>query len=328
MKPFRSSARALLACCLAAATVVTAPLALAAPPAQQQTQVPGYYRFKLGSYEVTALYDGYVDLEPTLVKGLKSADLQSLLARMFVATTPGVQTAVNGFLVHTGSQLILVDTGTAQCFGPTLGRIGANLRASGYEAAQVDAVLLTHLHPDHACGLVGDGKPNFPNATVYVAEAEAAFWTSEAALKALAGREVFVNAARASIEPYRQAGRLKTFKPGETLLGAVASEDTGGHTPGHVSYRFTAPEGGTLFVIGDLIHSHAVQFARPDQSVEFDLDGKAAIASRRKAFDEAAAGRLWVAGAHLPFPGLGHIRRDGKAYAWVPVEYGPWRSDR
>ncbi|WP_257785847.1 hypothetical protein [Jeongeupia sp. USM3] len=39
-------------------------------------------------------------------------------------------------------------------------------------------------------------------------------------------------------------------------------------------------------------------------------------------------GKRWVGGARLPFPGIGHVRADGNAYAWVPVEYEPIRRDR
>ena len=79
---------------------------------------------------------------------------------------------------------------------------------------------------------------------------------------------------------------------------------------------------------GDIVHSHAVQFLHAEVAFEYDVDQKQAVASRRKLFAEAAQDKLWVAGAHLPFLGLGHVRRDGKAFAWVPIEYGPLRTDR
>jgi glyoxylase-like metal-dependent hydrolase (beta-lactamase superfamily II) len=81
-------------------------------------------------------------------------------------------------------------------------------------------------------------------------------------------------------------------------------------------------------VWGDLVHSHAVQFMHPEVAFEYDVDKKQAVATRRKLFAEAAHDKLWVGGAHLPFPGLGHVRKDGNAYAWVPIEYGPLRTDR
>lgn len=106
--------------------------AFAQAPAMQTTQVPGYYRMMLGKVQVTALYDGYTSLATALLKGASNADIQELLAQMYVpASAKGVQTAVNGFLINTGSQLILVDAGAAACFGPTLGGMGNNIRAAG-----------------------------------------------------------------------------------------------------------------------------------------------------------------------------------------------------
>lgn len=315
---------------LAVATSLIASTSAQAVVPQQKQQVPGYYRLKLGDLELTALYDGYIDLDQKILTGIKAGDLQSLLARMFIQDSKAVQTSVNAFLVHTGTQLVLIDTGTAQCFGPTLGTIPGNLRAAGYEGAQVDAVLLTHMHPDHACGLLqADGKPAFPNATVYVAAPEADFWTRDAIkAQAPADQQPMFDLARNAVAPYRAAGRFKTFTPGDTVLPGLLSLSTPGHTPGHSSYLVGEPGPSQLLVLGDLIHSHATQFARPEISVEFDVDAKAAIASRRLAFDRAAQQQLWTAGAHLPFPGIGHIRADKPGYAWVPVEFGPYRADR
>lgn len=333
----RGVRRTLRAVALAAASVVAAvasTASAAAPPDAVKTQVPGYYRQAVGGFVVTALYDGYVDLETGLLKGLKAAEVQRMIARRFLETTPGVQTAVNAFLIHTGTHLVLVDTGSAQCFGPTLGRIADNLRASGYRPEDVDTVLLTHLHPDHACGLRGsDGQALYPNATVHVSQAEAGFWLSEdIATKAPDGMKPFFRMARESVEPYEANGRLKRYGPDETLLdGALQIVPTHGHTPGHSSYLFRA--GGKaqpreLLVWGDIVHSHAVQFRHPEVSLEFDVDQKQAIAARRALFARAAKAGWWIAGAHLPFPGIGHVRAQGPAYEWIPAEFGPIRDDR
>lgn len=94
---------------------------------------------------------------------------------------------------------------------------------------------------------------------------------------------------------------------------------------GHAGYLFSSAE-QQLLVWGDLVHSHAVQFARPEVTIEFDIDNKRAIASRKRVFADVARKKLWVAGAHLPFPGIGHVRAERKGYAWVPVEYAPLRA--
>lgn len=332
MAIFPVSARpALLAMALACAAVGAAlPLAAsAAPVAKQQSQVPGFYRMALGEFEVTALYDGYVDLDPQLLKGASAEDIQSLLARMFVESSQGVQTAVNAYLINTGSQLVLVDAGAAQCFGPTLGVIQSNLRAAGYQPEQIDTVLLTHLHPDHACGLLNAaGGRAFANATVHVPQAEADYWlNADVAAKAPEASRGMFSMARAAVAPYLAAERLKLYDGQGPDIAGVTSVASHGHTPGHSGYLFSSGS-SRLLVWGDIVHSHAVQFARPEVAIEFDVDNAQAIATRQKTFAEAALDRLWIAGAHLPFPGLGHVRVEGEGYAWVPLEYGPLRSDR
>lgn len=309
---------------------LAADVAHAAPPAQQKTQVPGFYRMMIGKMEVTALYDGFIDVDPKLLKYTSAREVQSLLARMFVASTPGMQTAVNAFLIHTGTNLVLVDTGAASCFGPTLGGILGNLRAAGYTPEQVDAVLLTHLHGDHACGLIADGKPAFPNATVYADKADADYWLSESvAAAAPESAQAFFKMARDAVAPYQAANRFQTFNAaaGAEPLPGVRAVPSRGHTPGHTGFLFTSGN-ENLLLWGDIVHSHATQFRRPNIAIEFDVDSHQAVLTRQRVLADAAKRKLWVGGAHLPFPGLGHVRRDQVGYTWVPVEFGPIRSDR
>lgn len=314
----------LLALTLASSGMMfTLPASAATAPDQQQTQAPGFYRMMLGNLEVTALYDGYVNLDSKLFHGVSEPDMQKLFARMFTDSKSGIQTAVNAFLVNTGTHLVLVDAGTAQCFGPTLGAIKNNLRAAGYQPEQVDTILLTHLHPDHACGISDQGKAAFPNATVYVSKADGDYWLSkEMALKAPKDAQPMFKLAQDAVAPYAEQGKLKLYTPGEQLLPELEVIATPGHTPGHTSYLFSSG-GQKLLLWGDIVHSHSLQFAKPEVAVDFDTDSKQAIATRQKVFADAAENKLWVGAAHLPFPGLGHVRVEGKGYAWVPVEYAP-----
>ncbi|WP_371322881.1 MBL fold metallo-hydrolase [Dechloromonas sp. ZY10] len=298
-----------------------APLWAEAP--QQKTQVPGYYRLNLGQFEVTALYDGAIELDSKLLKNASEREKQQLLARQFVKG-PKVQTAVNAYLVNTGSKLILVDAGAAKLFGPSLGHIGDNLKAAGYSPEQVDVVLLTHLHGDHVNGLVTpDGQMAFPNAEIWSSKADSDFWLSEeTAAQAPADFQAFFKMSRDAAAPYRAADKWHTYINERELLPGVFSVDTRGHTPGHASYRFVSG-GQRLLVLGDLVHNHAVQFPRPEVAIEFDTDPQQAVAARKRIFDLAARQKLMVAGMHLPFPGIGHVRREGSGYAWVPAEFAP-----
>ena len=315
-----------LALAFGASFVPFAPASAEAPAIH--TQAPGYYRAAVGDLEITALYDGYVDLAASVLLNANKAEVQRLLARKFIAGEK-VQTAVNAYLINLGGKLILIDTGAAKAFGPSLGFIGEQIRAAGYTPEQIDIVLLTHLHADHVAGLLGtDGKPQFPNAEVRVDQAESDFWLSEAnAAKAPKDFQSFFKIARDSAAPYQVAGKWKPFSGAAELAPGIKAVPAIGHTPGHTAYQIES-KGERLLILGDAVHSHAVQFARPEVAIEFDSDKKQAVATRKKLFAWAAKEKLLVSGMHLPFPGLGHVRADGKAFAWVPVEYSPLRNDK
>ena len=321
--PVRRFLSAWMAPALMGLAVLAAVPAAHAQAPQQRTQVPGYYRQMVGAFEITALYDGQILLDTKLLKNVSPAQTQVLLARMFRKNpTP---TAVIAFLVNTGERLVLVDAGAARLFGPTLGQVLNNLKAAGYDAAQIDTVLLTHLHGDHAGGLIGpDGQPAFPKAKVYVAKADADHWLSpEVTAKAPEAMKPFYKMAQDSVAPYAQSGRLVTFEGDGEILPGVRPVDQRGHTPGHTGYLFES-KGQKLYVWGDVVHNAAVQFPQPKVTIEFDSDPAKALAARLKVFGWTAKDALLVAGMHLPFPGLGHVRADGKgAYTWVPVDFAP-----
>lgn len=258
----------------------------------------------MGDYEVTALFDGYNDLSPKLLKGMKPEEIRALLARHAIET-PGVQTAFNAFLINTGKNLILVDTGAGQCIGETAGMLPQNIKAAGYQPEQVDTILLTHLHLDHVCGLVDVNKqPVFANATVYAAKPEADYWLDPTALNRVPEQaKAYFKIAQDSTAPYVAAGRFKTFNPGQSPVAEVRTTLEAGHTPGSTTYQFTS-NGQSIVFIGDLVHNLAVQFEHPEVSIAFDENSKNAIASRDAVFSDAARRKVWVAAAHLPFPGL------------------------
>jgi glyoxylase-like metal-dependent hydrolase (beta-lactamase superfamily II) len=300
---------------------ITALLFLAAAPPPVKTQSPGFYRMAVGNIEVTALYDGNLRLGPQILHGIDAGAVPPLLAREFVDTNEkGVLTAVNAYLVNTGEHLILVDTGMGSCGGPQTGHLIENLKAAGYRPEDVDAVLITHMHGDHVCGLLKGGAPVFPKATVYAAEAEIAYWFAPVsdtdALSQYRGQ------VRQALAPLQSLHVLKGFKPGTVLFPGVTALDTHGHTPGHTSYLFQSA-GQSFVVLGDIAHFHAVQFAHPEVTVDFDSDQPTALQTRKALFDRLAKEGWGVGGAHLPFPGIGHVRKDGSGYAYVPVEYTP-----
>jgi len=307
-------------------------LATVASPASATTshaphaQVPGVYHQQIGTLQVTALFDGTVALGRQELVGIDAGRVTRLLDHRYVPEDgKGLQTAVNAYLVQQGNHLTLIDTGTATCFGPGLGQVLGNLRAAGYDPAEVDDVLLTHAHPDHLCGLLdAQDQVAYPNATVWLSAADAAYWLDPASeASAPQGVRFAFALARKAVAPYVARAQLKRFAAGDALPAGITALDSHGHTIGHVSYRIDGGAGQQLLVWGDIVHFHAVQFAQPQASYEADSDRAAAIASRRTMMAQAADQGWWVAGAHLPFPGLGHVRREGDAFAWVPGEYAP-----
>ena len=287
---------------------------------QVKTQAPGFYRVMLGDFEVTALSDGTVALPvDKLLTGTTAAKTQKTLARSFLKAP--LDTSVNGYLVNTGSKLVLIDTGAAGLFGPTLGNLIANLKAAGYQPEQVDEIYITHMHADHVGGLMAADKLAFPNATVRADKHDADFWLSQANLdKAPADAKGFFQGAMASLNPYVAAGKFKAFEGDTELVPGVKAVATPGHTPGHSIYKVES-KGQTLVLWGDLMHVAAVQFAEPGVTIQFDTDSKSAAMQRKRAYADAAKQGYMVGSAHISFPGLGHLRAQGKGYEWLPVNY-------
>lgn len=324
---FRVIAAHLLALFVFLPCILLAGKALAGPQAGVLAQVPGYYRMTLGDFEITALFDGMVDIDSKLFTGVKPDELSTLLNSRFVDDANGVRTAVNAYLVNTGESLILVDAGSGKNLGPAMGALAGNLRAAGYDPAQVNTVLLTHLHPDHVLGLLTpEGAMAFPNAQVRASAPEAAFWLNgqEEAKAPEAMKRVF-GAARSGLAPYIAQGRFKTFEKADAISPGVEAVFTPGHTLGHCCYMFTSKDAKFL-VLGDIIHNHAAQFERPEICIEYDMDQMKALASRSKIFGDAAREKFWIAGEHIPFPGIGRLRMLDHGYAFVPVEFGPVAS--
>jgi glyoxylase-like metal-dependent hydrolase (beta-lactamase superfamily II) len=301
----------------AAAAFAIAPAQAAAPMAK--FQAPGFYRAMLGDFELTVLNDGTTDLPVDKLLKQPADKTTKALAKSFEKSP--LETSFNGFLINTGSKLILIDTGAAGLFGPTLGKLAGNLKAAGYQPEQVDEVYITHMHPDHVGGLAADGQLVFPNAVVRAGKADADYWLSQANMdKAPAETKGFFQGAMVSVNPYVKANKFQAITANGELAPGITATITAGHTPGHVTYTVES-KGQKLVLLGDLMHVAAVQFDDPSVTIGFDTDSKTAEAERKQAFAAAAKGGYLIGAAHLPFPALGHLRSNGKGYTFVPVNY-------
>jgi glyoxylase-like metal-dependent hydrolase (beta-lactamase superfamily II) len=309
--------RALL---IAAAAIACASATADAGAPLAKGQAPGWYRVTVGDFEVTALSDGTIDLPvDTLLTNTTPDKVKRALAAAYLK--PPVEASVNAYLVNTGTKLVMIDAGTGALFGPTLGRLVSNLRASGYRPEQVDEIYITHMHGDHIGGLMTGNQRTFPNAVVRAGKAEGEHWLSQANMdKAPEATKGFFKAAMATVGPYVTAGKYKPIDADGELVPGVRAQSTSGHTPGHMIYWIES-KGERMAFWGDLMHVAAVQFPDPSVTIQFDSDSKAAAPQRKKAFADAAAKGYLVGVAHISFPGIGRLRAERAGYAWVPINY-------
>ncbi len=115
--------------------------------------------------------------------------------------------------------------------------------------------------------------------------------------------------------------KVKVFSDKSLAFGYIQFKPAFGHTPGHYSFKLKT-EGQDVVFIGDIVHSHSLQFEQPKTTVDFDIDSKTAVETRLKHFSEYGKEGQLIAAPHLPFPGLGHIySKDGKSYQWIPVHF-------
>jgi glyoxylase-like metal-dependent hydrolase (beta-lactamase superfamily II) len=296
-------------------TLIPAPASASAPLAG--APLAGALRYKVGNVEVTALLDGYLDVTSEVVVGYDAAEGERLRDKAMIEKD-SLRLPVNAFLVNTGERLVLVDTGSADAMGPTMGRLPLALEAAGVTTDQIDALLITHMHPDHLFGAVdGEGKRVFANAELILPEADNAFWYDDAAMNGAPDQfKPFFLGARKAAEAYQ--GSQTLFSGEEEILPGIRPMALPGHTPGHTGYVIDS-NGETLVIAGDIVHMAMYQFDRPDWGIGFDVDGAAAAQTRKKFFDQAASDKLLFAGAHIPFPGMGRIAREGEGYRFVPA---------
>ncbi|RXF72029.1 MBL fold metallo-hydrolase [Hansschlegelia zhihuaiae] len=294
----------------------------AAPAAGRQS--PGVYRYKVGSYEVTALTDGVArrPLDASFVRNAALDEVREALSDAFI-DGPTIPITFTTLVVNTGSRLVLIDAGTGGRMAPTAGQLYENMAAAGIDPKAIDTVLVSHFHPDHIGGIrLKEGGLAFPNAEVAVPEAEWAFWMDDGQMsRAPDGLKNAFKTVRTVFGPL--AKEVRRFKgEAETAPGVVAIPAPG-HTPGHTAFR-VASDKDQLIVWSDTTNHPALFVRNPGWHAVFDMDAEAAETTRRRMLDMVANDRLRVAGYHFPFPAVGHIaQRGAREYAFVPEMWNP-----
>lgn len=317
--------RSSVAAALAAVSILTVPFlgtssafAQAAPPQLSQSQA-GFYRLKVGAIDVIALSDGTVTLNSDLLRRMRQDQVRSVLRKSFVG--PLLNASVNAYLIKQGDRLILVDAGTGELYGPTLNKLPASLKAVGYTPDQITDILITHIHTDHTGGLMDGSTRVFPNATIHVDRREVEHWLSaDKRAQAPAQMQQYFDQAQLKFGPSVAAGKVRPFDGATELFPGIRSVPAYGHTPGH-SFYVLESQGEKIAFWGDILHVAEVQLPHPGVTIQFDVDPTAAAAARALAFSDAVKHGYLIAPAHMSFPGVGRLRKDGKGYRFVPLPY-------
>ncbi|GAB4225718.1 MAG: MBL fold metallo-hydrolase [Methyloligellaceae bacterium] len=283
---------------------------------------PSHYRFRLGAFEVTTLYDGALAIpkvHPIFGKNQKIEDVQAYLAanhlpvdKMAISFTP--------VIVNTGDAVVMFDSGYGEeRRGKGAGRMRAALAMAGFSPEQIDIVVLTHLHPDHVSGLREGDETTFPNARYVTGDIEYDFWSKkellESSNKAMARR---AKAVHDNVVPL--AEKISFIGPGKDVVSGITAIEAYGHTPGHMIYNIESA-GKRLVLFADTTNHYAASLAKPDWHCVFDMDAEKAVATRKRVLDMIAADKVAATGYHMPFPAVGYVEKEGSGYRWIPASY-------
>ena len=271
-----------------------------------------FHRFQIGRMAATVVSDGPLEL-PRAARIFAGPDAAAMDAALGGPGRSGekVRVAQNCLLLETAGKRVLFDNGmgTSKIFGPDSGQLLAGLAEAGVDPASVDALVLTHAHSDHCWGTMrDDGLPNYPNAAIFMAADELAFWESDPPGER---RERSLAGVKKHLLPLRD--RITLLRDGQEFLPDVTAWATPGHTPGHLAFLFA----GGWCLTGDVAFHDPLSYAFPEAESAFDTDPAAAVATRRRVLRHLADQKLRVVGYHQPWPGLGHVERVGGTFRFV-----------
>jgi glyoxylase-like metal-dependent hydrolase (beta-lactamase superfamily II) len=315
-----------------AAATAAVPLAVtptrAAAPAVG-AQAPGFYRYKVGSIEITVVTDGVNRLPVTdeFVLNAKKEEVNAALAEAFME--PGVFVGpYNPIVLNTGSKLVVVDTGTGEAaYKATKGQSGqflTNLAAAGIDANAVDTVMISHYHGDHINGLLrADGSLAFPNAEILVPAREHAYWLDDGEMSRSPTKRIADNHKNVRrVISGEVLKRLRTYEWDKEVIPGVTAVGTPGHTPGHTSH-VVASGNAKVYVQADVTHAPFLFARHPGWHAFYDHEPVQAEATRRKVYDMLAAERMTVQGFHYPFPSVAHVEKTATGYREIPLPWNP-----
>jgi glyoxylase-like metal-dependent hydrolase (beta-lactamase superfamily II) len=295
-----------------------------APAAHAETPVEplvGFYKYKVGSLEVTAVYDGIwrKPHDPAFIKDVSVDDTKAALAKAGL-TTDFMPIPLTVVVLQMNGRTIMMDAGSGVGqWQANATHLPANMKAAGIDYKAIDTIMISHFHPDHVWGLMekGTNDPVFPNAELIVNATEYNWWTDPSRLaKLAAGRKP---AGKRIAENFPKWKNWKLVDDGAEVVSGIRIMAAPGHTPGHSVYHVDA---GTeqFLVSADTMYVPALLAPHPEWQGAYDQDGPMAIATRHKIIDQVIADNVRICGSHFPFPGTGSFVKDGNAYAFTPTQ--------
>jgi glyoxylase-like metal-dependent hydrolase (beta-lactamase superfamily II) len=282
--------------------------------------VNGVYKYKVGSIEVTAVYDGIwrKPHDPTFIKNATVEDTKEALAKAGL-TTEFMPIPLTVVVLKIGDKYVMIDSGSGVGqWQANATNLPSNMKAAGIDRGQISTILVSHFHPDHVWGLMekGTNAAVFPNAELIVSSTEYKWWTDPGRVEKLPEGRRPAGKRIGDVFPTWKNWKLvednAEVAPGVRLLAAP------GHTPGHSAFLVTSGK-DQLMVSNDAMYVPALLAPHPDWQGAYDQDGATAVTTRRKLMDRIIADKMMVCGAHFPFPGRGTFTKDGDAYAFAPL---------
>ena len=305
----------------------TLPAQSAAPLAGKQAT--GFYRYKVGTFEVTVVTDGAnrMPLPDDFVSNIKKDEVNAALAAAYLEQNVFVG-PYNPVVINTGAKLVLIDTGTGDAaYASSKGANGqllTNMAAAGIDPAAIDAVIISHYHGDHVNGLLkADNSLAFANAEILVPAPEHTFWMDDGNMsRAPKGRMegLFKNNRRVFSGEVMK--RLRTYEWDKEVVPGITAMGTPGHSAAHTSH-IVASGSSKVFVQADVTHVPYLFARNPGWHAMYDQDPAVAETTRRKVYDMLAAERMMVQGFHYPFPSVAHVEKNGTGYREVPMPWNP-----
>ena len=318
MPILRPSRRDILKMSAAAPAFALGAPAFAKISAPSSSQSPGYFRFTVGAAKLTVVSDGYfTGAAKDIATNADEAEVAAFMEAHFQDATSHYE-HTNHVVIELGDSTVLVDVGSGHRFLPTTGRMLENLDAAGISEDDITHVALTHAHPDHVWGIRDDfDEAIFPDAQYLIGATEFNWWMTDDRVNMVdATDQSIVLGAVNSLTAAKP--QLTLVNDGHEIAPGITMIATPGHTAGHMSL-IVESEGQSLLITGDAIRDPYVSLEKPEWFAKIDLDPEQTVATRKKLLDQSASDRMAILSYHFPFPGVGHVMRDGETYRFIPT---------